>query len=175
MGYNRRQRIAWFPVNTRESEGFRRHSVTSKLGPEPSGSRRFKSFQPDQRAVLETLRRTADKESLRMKIRSVFCFPSVCAGFRFGIPALSALGFELASDFRAPMSSVLLGFRTLGQYSNARVRGYLRVGGPATACTPFASSMIAKSALADAGGLFLKLTGRLSHWTNRELLGDSLE
>jgi len=34
--YNRCQRTARFPVNTRESEGFRRHSATTKLGPEPS-------------------------------------------------------------------------------------------------------------------------------------------
>ena len=34
--YNRSQRTARFPVNTRESEGFRTHSATTKIGPEPS-------------------------------------------------------------------------------------------------------------------------------------------
>jgi len=31
MGYNRRQRTARFPVKTRESPGFRRHSATTKI------------------------------------------------------------------------------------------------------------------------------------------------
>jgi hypothetical protein len=48
MGYNRRQRTARFPVNTRESEGFRRHSGATKLRPEPSGGRRVKCRGADQ-------------------------------------------------------------------------------------------------------------------------------